>query len=328
MNLAPNDNLPEHWLHRIAEAYALGHPERGTFVARGAMGAVYRITCGTGRDARHWTVKRSFWNHYDDHAIAQEVALTTRCGEAGIRAPRSVQLADGRGYVLTLAYPLGPPAQVRVLEWFEGETGNPDDPQTIEPLAAWMATIHKLAIAPGDQDVDPWYAQVSHDWHELVDRLATPEPELAAMIRTRLHELDELTSLVNTTPQPKTVVTHRDIGAENLIWTAEGPALIDWENAGPLAPVQELAPRVRSLGDAGPAAYRAYRKHDGPATLTTIADLTCSVAIHLNFLGSQSQLLLDAEHPEQHTFARANATAGARDIPTISSLEESLRGLD
>jgi hypothetical protein len=116
---------------------------------------------------------------------------------------------------------------------------------------------------------------------------------------------------------------HTDLGADNLIWGADGPQLIDWENAGPLVPHQELGSFVRSLGSRARAksAYLAYRRAGGPAEIAEPSHLASSVAVHLNYLGAQCELLLDATHPEHRDFAVVQAGNAARDLPSLGALE-------
>ncbi len=111
------------------------------------------------------------------------------------------------------------------------------------------------------------------------------------------------------------------------MWGQDGPQLIDWEDAGPLVPHQELGLRVRSLGPLGRSAYHAYRRAGGPAEITDVTHLASSVAVNLNYLGCQSELLLDDEHVEQHDFARAQLAGAAQSLPSLHVLDQLLKEL-
>jgi thiamine kinase-like enzyme len=149
------------------------------------------------------------------------------------------------------------------------------------------------------------------------------------VLHARRADLQRLTDLVNSTREPGAVWCHADLGADNLIWTDDGPQLIDWENAGPMVPHQELGTFLRSLGSRARArhAYLAYRRAGGPAEIAEPTHLASSVAVHLNYLGAQSELLLDATHPEQHGFAEEQAGNAAHDLPSLSDLESLISDL-
>jgi len=66
----------------------------------------------------------------------------------------------------------------------------------------------------------------------------------------------------------------------------------------------------------------AYRRAGGPAEITEPGHLATSVAVHLNYLGGQSELLLDGTHPEQHDFAREQAGNAVHDLPSLGELEQ------
>jgi hypothetical protein len=327
MTLAPDATLDSSTQTAIADAFGLGEPVDAVFVARGAMGAVNRMDAILRGVPRYWTVKRAYWNQYAEHEIAREVDFTRRCDSAGVPAPRSVPRVDGGGYVLTVDDHPDGGTQYRVLEWVDGEVRRSEDSRSIPLFADWMARIHNLAVDPAGQPVDGWFVRVEYDWDDLAGRLAERAPDVADLLRTRRADIRELTDFVNTIQEPGAVWCHCDLGASNLVWGPRGPRLIDWENAGPLVPHQELGLRVRSLGASGKSAYRAYRQAGGPAEITDVTHIACSVAVHLNYVGCQAELLLDDEHPEQHDFAREQVGGAARSFTSLRSLDQWVKEL-
>lgn len=327
MKTTSEDQLPAWTLIAIADAFGLGEALDAIYVARGAMGAINRMGTVLHGVRRYWTVKRSYWNQFTEHKIAMEVAFTRRCESVGVPAPRSIQRVDGGGYVLTVDDQLNDRTQYRVLEWVEGEVGRSDDPRTIPPIADWMARIHNLAVDSSGHSIDQWYVQVTYDWDDLAGRLARRAPDVAEHLRTRRADIRELADLVNTTRELGAVWCHTDIGADNLVWGYRGPELIDWDDAGPLIPHQELGCRVRSLGPLGRSAYRAYRQAGGPAEITDVTHLASSVAVHLNYLGCQAELLLDDGNVEHHEFARAQIAGAAQSLPNLQVLDKLIKEL-
>jgi hypothetical protein len=325
--MRPDAMLPTSTLHGIADAYGLGEPENAVFVARGAMGSVNRLRTIERGERRYWTVKRSFWKHYSEEAIADEVRFTEHCASAGVLAPRSIPRKDTGGYVMALDDQPDGGSQYRVLEWVEGVAGQKDDPHTISTIAEWMARIHRLAIDPAGKPIDPWFVSVTYDWDELAGRLSQRAPDVAVQLRTHRADMLELTDLVNSTRETGAVWCHTDIGVDNLVWGNGQPHLIDWENAGPLVPHQELGCWVRSLGSLGKPAYDSYRQAGGPAKIDDVTHLASSVAVGLNFLGVQAELLLDDNHVEQHEFARAQLAGVAHGLTNLHALDQWIREL-
>ncbi|MGH2550708.1 MAG: phosphotransferase [Thermomicrobiales bacterium] len=322
MKLAPDATLDPATQQAVAAAFGLGEPMDARFVARGAMGAVNRLDTNLGRRLRYWTVKRSYWNHFTEQDIAREVDFTEECESVGVLAPRSIQRVDGGGYVLKIDEGTTDEIQYRVLEWVDGEVGRSDDPRTIAPIAEWMARIHSLAVDPGGRSIDEWFVRVHYDWDELTGRLARRAPDVAELIRSRRLDIQELTDFVNGRPESGAVLCHTDMGASNLVWGASGPHLIDWENSGPLVPRQELGSLARSMGSFGKSAYQAYRQAGGPEEITDVTHIASSIAVHLNYLGVQAELLLDDEHVEQHEFALDEVSGQARSLTNLHKLDQ------
>lgn len=325
MVLLPDAELSASAVGALAASYGLGEPVGSSFVARGAMGAVSHLR--TQRDGRghSWTVKRSYWDHYTEEAIGAEIDFTDRCREAGVAAPRSIRQVGG-GYVLSHDED-GQCSLYRVLEWVDGEAGSRDDPRSLLPIMTWLAAMHRLAMDPGDRPHDPWFTAVEYDWDDLADRVERRIPSLAAKIVARRSDLMELTALVNSVVETGQIVCHSDLDPSNVIWTAAGPCLIDWENASPLVAHQDLGGLVRSLDPHGREAYEAYRRAGGPAELTQPSHFATSLAVHLNFLGCQVDLLLDDTHPEQHGFARTSAEGAIHGLPDLPSIEKLIKEL-
>jgi len=248
MRLHPEATLSAASLAAVADSYGLGEPLESTFIARGAMGAVNKITTRMDGERVCSTVKRAYWNHFNEDEIQREVDFTSQCESVEVPGPRSIRRIDDGSFVLTVDDQPDGGSQYRVLTWVVGETGDRDDDRTIAPIAAWMARIHNLAVDPKDRAIDGWFVRVEYDWDGLAKRMEVPAPDIADAIRARKADLRMLTGLVNSIRESGAVWCHTDLGANNLIWSDDGPRLIDWENAGPLVPHQELGSFVRSLG--------------------------------------------------------------------------------
>lgn len=326
MVLQPDAELSTAAVEALVAAYGLGRPIGSEFIARGAMGAVSRLRTRQAGGERRWTVKRSYWDHYTEEALSAEADFTDRCRDAGIAAPRSLRRLDNNGFVLIHDH-LGRSTYYRVLEWVEGETATWENPHRLAHVMGWLATMHQVALDPGARPIDPWFTTVGYNWEDLAHRASSCAPDMPAQIRARMGDLTELTTLANAASEEGAIVCHTDIDPSNVIWAPHGPTLIDWENSGPLVPHQELACLVRAQGARALDAYRAYRHADGPAELSDPSHFATSIAIHLNYLGCQIDLMLDDDHPEQHAFARASAEASLRGLPDLASIEHLVNDL-
>jgi aminoglycoside phosphotransferase (APT) family kinase protein len=93
-----------------------------------------------------------------------------------------------------------------------------------------------------------------------------------------------------------------------------GVAVLDWENSGPAQPERELAAILADLAadlsvpEAG-AAYRAYRRGGGPATVGEPADFSTAIAVQGHLLRFYADRALDDRQPaEDRTRARRRLT--------------------
>jgi hypothetical protein len=98
-----------------------------------------------------------------------------------------------------------------------------------------FALAHRAALTAALAEVDrPWSA--SGPFAEPARRLLA---ELAPALTTRLAEYDRLVEEVRAQPEPW-VITHGEPHPANVIWTATGPCLVDWDTA-------RIAPAGRDL---------------------------------------------------------------------------------
>ena len=84
----PSENLAA----MLADGFGLGSATGITPVARGAMGAVWRLTVD---GPASYAAKELFWFDPGEQAVAAEVALVQRCRAAGVRSQRAVAAPSG-----------------------------------------------------------------------------------------------------------------------------------------------------------------------------------------------------------------------------------------
>jgi Ser/Thr protein kinase RdoA (MazF antagonist) len=221
--------LEAHDARDVAERYSLGDdPALSGPVARGEVGQVWRLTTTRGTFA----IKEQF-EPFPEEEVREHAAFQEAAHAAGIRVPSVVRDRDGG------ATTMFGDAQVRVFEWVDLRERDPNvDPAEVGGL---VASIHRLRF-PGRLPTDPWYTEPvgSHRWGALALQLHAADAPFAgrfAAIR------DELIALEDLIEEPRDLETcHRDLWADNILRTFEGPlCVIDWENCGLADASQELA---------------------------------------------------------------------------------------
>jgi Ser/Thr protein kinase RdoA (MazF antagonist) len=130
-----------------------------------------------------------------------------------------------------LAADLPPRGMFRVYEWLDHRPLSTDD-EIGEWLGRTLAVIHELEPVPRGTGPD-WYGLHSREtWLEWIDN--ANDPPWTQLARERLPLVEELTERItrafDNAGDP--VRTHSDIEPWNVLYTARGPVLIDWDTGG------------------------------------------------------------------------------------------------
>lgn len=283
----------------VAEALALGRVEAGpVFVARGAMGEVWRLDTETGA----WAVKALFeWGEAPVRPGDVDVQLAAL--GAGIRLPRPVLTADGRAVVTVSG------ARYRAYEWVDLDppTPRPAPPPRAAEAGDLLGRMHKLEL-PADGDVDEWYRvpAPAGELEALAERAVAEGRPWAEAFSRALPAVERLRAFVPDDPG-RARLCHRDFEPTNILPSAgDGPYLaLDWENAGPLAPDAELASALHlwSAGEgvvlrpSAQAFLDGYRSAGGDAQLDPGRSWSMTVCTGVNFLAVMAeQAMADDEH--------------------------------
>jgi len=199
-----------------------------------------------------------------------------------VPAPEPVPNPRTGGWRADVAGADGDAVPVRVHRWVAGEAV-PRTPTSIE-VARWcgevLATIHGLAMQPRRPEVFPAHdASAVARWPtllEAVERSGAPWADLARQAVPWIERIGELHASAAARP---TLMGHRDIDQKNLLLTAAGPVLCDWDVAGPEQPRVELADvavsmarwEVPAVARAVLDGYRAGGADAGPITAVDLA---------------------------------------------------------
>lgn len=292
-----------------------------TRVARGAMGAVWRLQVAGGT----YAAKELFDVRPDPEALAIEVEFVDACRRAGVRCPRPIQDSAG-GYAVR--YP-ETGRLWRLYEWVDGTVPNHRDEPTVVWLAEQIGRIHGLGLEAGPGAL-PFYHRVDVDWPQVAADAA--QVSWAANLAAMVDRLTTLSELVNATPVGEMLMCHRDVKATNVIADRSGGRwLVDWDNAGAMAPWREVGLLLmHHLADPDALARigAAYRRSGGVELPVGVGLFATGLAVWLNFLDGQARAAIDpATGADHRRYAEEKVTGLLTVMPPVDRLERAAAGL-
>ena len=266
-----------------AAAFGLDDPLSLTGpVARGRLGSVWRLDTAHGSYAVKVT---------DDPPepleVEREAAHQDAFRAGGVPMPAVVRSATGS----VLAEVAG--RLLRVYTWVDVAPENRRlDPGAVGRLLARAHAVRLPAVGP----VDPWFTEPvgSDGWRDLVGRLRAAGAPYADRLGALVPGVLETEALLE--PPREVQVCHRDLWADNLRDSPSGLVALDWENAGPAGPEQELGLVVLEYACGDPERARAlvtgYAEAGGTARIRGLADFSMLIAVqgHLVREGSRRWL--------------------------------------
>ena len=253
-----------------AAAFGLGEPVSLTGpVARGRLGAIWRLDTAHGSYAVKVTDDPP-----DPLEVERDAAYQDAFRAGGVPMPALVRSTTGA----VLAEVAG--RLLRVYTWVDVA---PED-RRLDPGAVGrlLARAHGVRL-PAEGPVDPWFTEPvgPGGWQELLVRLRAAGAPYADRLDALVPGLVEVEALLE--PPRELQVCHRDLWADNLRDSPSGPVALDWENAGPAGPEQELGMVVFEYACGEPARARAlvaaYAEAGGTARIRALADFSMLVAV-------------------------------------------------
>lgn len=284
----------------IADTYSLGAVvDAPTYVARGAMGEIWRVSTARGA----WAVKVLFeWD--PPPSVPADIPVQEAAARAGVRLPRPVLTSSGDAVCAV------GPLRVRVYEWFDlaPAVDVPVGAERAGEVGRILGTIHALEL-PVSGPVDPWYTSAPSPsaWTTLVTQATEADAPWMRSLAAQAPLLCELGEFVANAKSGAAIVCHRDFGPDNVLPLLVGSELsvLDWENAGPLHPEGELASALLSWtaggghlsSEAAVALLSGYSEARGIEPALTRASFNVAAATQLNFLKVMAdQALVESRH--------------------------------
>lgn len=222
----------------VAERLGLGMARRSATVLKAAEGNwAWKVETDSGA----WVLKvRDNWG--DDYAGAIEQAgkLEVAAWKAGIAVPEPF-LSDAA--TVGVWQPIDDQHHASAQRFLVGEhPSTPLAPATAAWVGATIAGIERLAVPVGAA-VD--YAFIAHpesDWDEWLAQaieLGVLEPKAARALKSTAMFIAPIIASALAAP-PQKITVHSDISFLNILVTAEGPVLLDFDGAAPGVPWWDL----------------------------------------------------------------------------------------
>lgn len=316
----------------VADVYGLGG---GAWemapVARGALGQIWRLSAGGGAA---WAVKELLFG-CDEEQVAREAALRNAAEGLGIAAPRFLPDRDG-AYVTRLPESMGG-SYVKLYDWVDGSEADPGDPENLAWCGRTLALLHRAGEGTKETP-DDWYERCpgEEDWAELCEEARRAGvPWADALERFAATEAVRLARHVTPSGGEDTVTSHLDMRPQNVLVGPSGPALLDWDNAGPVSAARELARAAYVWAggndfraDSARRLVRGYLDAGGPALVEGVESFSLLFATDLNYLRVQAESAIDPHlTPAQREFASGQVVGLLGNLPDPAATSRLARAL-
>ncbi|WP_329273800.1 phosphotransferase enzyme family protein [Streptomyces sp. NBC_01451] len=318
----------------LVETYALGAGQWTiTPVTRGALGQIWKLS-GNGSS---WAIKELLFG-CDEEQVRREEALRQAAEDRGIASPRLIP--DRHGTYVSRLPPSFGGSCVKLYDWIDGTTADASDPDTLDWFGRTMALLHRAGEGAVEAP-NPWYERCPQeaDWQDLHQRIHRAGlPWADALGRFIGTSAAELARWVTPSDPDGLVMSHLDLQPQNVLVGANGPVLLDWDNAGPASAEGELARAVyvwagrnRIDPDAARRLARSYRRAGGPAAIRGPQSFSMLFATELNFIQVQAECAIDPSvTAAQREFASNRVVAslcGLPDPAVVSRLVEAVEAV-
>ena len=285
--VAPGLVAPD--VDQVAAAFDLGRPiGRPVVGARGELGRIWAVTTDRGR----WAVKELL-EPMSPRRAATDVAFQEAALAAGIPMPSPRRRPDGR--VLARVRQGDATCIVRAYGWVDLQPG------TVAPgdAGALLARIHAVLI-PTARPAHPWFRQAMAEtrWHALEARVTDAAPTWSPAFYERFADIVASQRALRSMRWVPDRICHLDVNPQNVLLGADGGlVVVDWENANPGEPSQELGMAALDFGledDAATARFiDGYRAAGGPGRMMDRGSFAMALAVYGHLIDRYARGALD-----------------------------------
>ncbi|MFB3225208.1 phosphotransferase [Exiguobacterium sp. PHA03] len=158
--------------------------------------------------------------------MSEDVAMQASLYLAALPARRIndqvVQTINGSDYLL--------------FDWVDGETLSADQirPTHARQIGVQLGRLHGLSVATTGFS-QPDTSSMPIDWKGYIEEGKRQQSDWLQLLVEEQEQLQRLERLVLEAKlqlPEDWIVSHRDLDPKNVLWTTNGPVLIDWESAG------------------------------------------------------------------------------------------------
>lgn len=214
----------------FAHAFGIGNAVEPLAFIQHTVSRTWRLTTRTGT-----YLAKELWSGDDPHwtgQLADRMAFERQALEAGIRMPTPISpIETAFGW----AGRIDGVGAYRVYDWMPGRHAGASDDIT-DWLAATLATLHRLRPAGRAVQADWRWDNLVHEatWDHRLEAAIRHAKPWAATLQQRLAAITALTARLWDAWRTAAddTITHRDFEPSNVLVTADGPALIDWDSVG------------------------------------------------------------------------------------------------
>ncbi|MEO3945803.1 phosphotransferase [Gorillibacterium sp. CAU 1737] len=132
-----------------------------------------------------------------------------------------------------------------VFDWVDGISLKPSEVTVrhCEEMGALLADLHQTDFSGLAMDKEEASQESTIDWTFYLQRGREARFVWVTQLQDAMEKLYEWNALANHSAsllEADRVFSHRDLEPKNVMWTADGPVIIDWESAGSIHPLQDL----------------------------------------------------------------------------------------
>ncbi len=234
-------------------------PQSAEFVAGGLTHRLLRVETDDALFALKLWAPRATADENGRARLEQSETLASLAAQNGIPALSAQRAADGR-FLQNIGE-----QWVSLYPWIAGQTLPPDaaTPSQCAQIGAHLGALHALKIRFPDQNEPIPEAFERGHFAEIARRAREIKAPFAARLNESLDELElanELAMRAQLELRANWVTGHLDFDQKNVLWNANQPTILDWENAKPIHPALEAMGAALSWAgqSAGAPNYQSF----------------------------------------------------------------------